>query len=370
MKFDAITIDTQVFYKNNAQLNSGIINQLKNQPVQVVFSDITLREIQKKRKEQAKSVITKLKDVVSNGKKSQQLPKSSIDTMNEILNQMSDPESHADSEIKQFVKDTNAIVISVDDVNLDSILNDYFGNRPPFNNKGKKSEFPDAIAFNSLKNWAEKNNKTIVVVSDDNDWKSMESLSANVVIENDLGDVLAKINSYSTKHLDEAKDIVEMLISDDVNTKKLKANFKHYVEAAINNVTYFDIEYSSGILAAPDSEYMMLNSYELLKDKNFDEVDITQISKNGFVIRVPISIKATLYVNMAFQIFDSIDKDYIPIGDTEVEKEVEFTAHALVHTDGRYENEIVDVELLGIPKAFNIGNVEFNPERELDDPDY
>jgi hypothetical protein len=74
-----------------------------------------------------------------------------------------------EKEIDRWHKDRRAIIVGAD-VNLRTILEDYFLRRPPFSDK-KKAEFPDAIVVSQLKQWCLENESSIYVASDDIDMK-------------------------------------------------------------------------------------------------------------------------------------------------------------------------------------------------------
>ncbi len=69
--------------------------------------------------------------------------------------------------------------LPISEVDLPSILDDYFAGRPPFGSGRKKSEFPDAVAASALRIWCEAHSQRMHIVSGDSDWES----TCEVVLE-------------------------------------------------------------------------------------------------------------------------------------------------------------------------------------------
>ncbi|MEZ0192009.1 PIN domain-containing protein [Ralstonia solanacearum] len=67
--------------------------------------------------------------------------------MEAALSSLPSPAEVAESEVRGFLIDTNAIVIEVDHTLVDRVLDLYFDRKPPFCTDGKRSEFPDAFAL-------------------------------------------------------------------------------------------------------------------------------------------------------------------------------------------------------------------------------
>ncbi len=62
----------------------------------------------------------------------------------------------------------SGVEFNVYGVDLEKVMDSYFSIAPPFEDtKKKKHEFPDAIVLRSLKAWAEANQQTVFVVSND-----------------------------------------------------------------------------------------------------------------------------------------------------------------------------------------------------------
>ncbi|MFH4307413.1 PIN domain-containing protein, partial [Acinetobacter baumannii] len=73
---------------------------------------------------------------------------------------------------------------------------------PPFGKEvKKKNEFPDAITLNAIEEWAKQNNKKVLAIACDNDWKSYCEKSENIEYNDDLATVLAYLNTVNAPYV-------------------------------------------------------------------------------------------------------------------------------------------------------------------------
>lgn len=101
--------------------------------------------------------------------------------------------------------------ISVPYVSAQEVFEDYFNANPPFSATGnKKAEFPDAFILKGIIEYCKNNiNSTVLVISDDTDWK--RTLEGNKQI--------VQVDSFEAamlllwEQLDDKSDLYQMLIS-------------------------------------------------------------------------------------------------------------------------------------------------------------
>lgn len=101
--------------------------------------------------------------------------------------------------------------ISVPYVSAQEVFDDYFNANPPFSATGsKKAEFPDAFILKGIIKYCKNNiNSTVLVISDDSDWKC--TLEGNTQI--------MQVDSFEAamlllwEQLDDKSDLYQMLIS-------------------------------------------------------------------------------------------------------------------------------------------------------------
>lgn len=369
MSFDALTIDTQVVYANSLELETGLVGQLdqfKDGLVEFLLTEINLREIHKALTEKAKISNDALSKAIRSGSLNGQFGEDQLDALKGVHEAMQLPNDHAKQQLADFLKNTGAEVVSAEQAQLKPILDKYFKNEPPFASKGKKNEFPDAIALLSLEDWAKKNGKKILAVSNDSDWKTFANQSQYLDVIDDLAKAMGLLNNLAAEMIPAAESVLSAIKNEEPETvSRLQINLEHAVESEFPYV-----DFDGPMPGENDGSSLTLVSYEVegLEDGS-TEIDIVRVGTNKFAFRVPVLITAHLYADISFSIRDSIDKDYVPMGSTSIEQETEFDAHMLLRCSFFLEDpddhnstvyEIEDVELLGVPDTIDVGYIEYS----------
>lgn len=379
MAYDAITIDTQTIYGNNNELKSGIVGQLyqyKDGQVRFILSEIVLREILKLRTNIAQGVLDKQKTALRDGGKSGLLNEAAQEAIKEIVDKLPTADDHARTELKAFMADCGGEVVPAKLALTEDVIKAYFRGDPPFSAKGKKNEFPDSIALLSLEAWAKENKKRILAVSRDGDWESFGNISQRIDVVKDLGDAMASLTKHAEAVLPHAVALVAEIRSEPLG--KTFTAFGNQLEYAVSDINPY-VDFDGPMLGEAEESYVTLADYELLPDGDEADIEIIRIGHESFVARVPVSIDAKITTHIQFAIYDSIDKDYVPMGSTEVETEETFSASVLIHVhafeveeDGVVETvwEIDNVELTDAPSDFDIGYVDYSLADEYDAEDW
>ncbi|PRY78253.1 hypothetical protein CLV80_104219 [Yoonia maritima] len=374
MKYDAITIDTQVVYSNDLEFDTGLVGQLdqfKDGLVQFLLSKITVREIHKPLTEKAKATQDALIKAIRAGRSNSQLSDQQCAELEAIRDGMLKPSEHAKNQLAEFTTNAGAEVVSADTVAVRSLLDRYFKNDAPFASKGKKNEFPDAIALLTLERWAIEKQKRILAVSNDGDWKSFAEQSEYIDVVDDLGKALEILNDLAEETVPLAKDVLGLVRAGDPDfTQYLTSRLEYAVES---ECPY--LEFDGPMPGEDEGASLSLVDFEIpgLEDESTN-IDIVRVGTQGFAFRVPVSITANVYGEISFSIRDSIDKDYISMGSTSVEQETEFDAFLLLEIshfqDDEDEKSVVyeleNVELLDAPSSVDVGYI----DHSLAEPDY
>lgn len=378
MSYDALTIDAQTFYENGRHLDRGLLAQLsqfRDGPIDFIVSTVVLHEIRKALQEKAQAPIEALTKAHRDGLANGQLAKEQAQSLKATLDEMASAKDHAEAQLKEFVEATGAEVITVDKVSLKEILASYFGKRPPFSTKGKKDEFPDAITLTSLEIWAKENKKKLLAVSKDGDWKAFAEHAEWIDCKEDLGDALATVVAATDAALAQARAILTAI--SGAGHSDMRASLDGEIERAVEYETPY-IEFDGPMQGEEDGVTLVLQSYDLSgADDDFADTEIVRMRADGFVMRTPVKIKATAHVSINFSVYDSIDKDYVPMGSKDVEADVEFDAYLLIdcaHEDDldadadiATQFEILNAELVGAPPSIDIGYVEYSFAEEDED---
>lgn len=377
MAYDALTIDTQTVYANGRHLDRGLVGQLdqyKDGLIQVILSEVVVREINSMLITKAKTTLDALEKAIREGFGNGQISEEQRATLEGLNKSISSPEDHAKKQLKSFFEATGAQVIPAEKASVNDVLGAYFKKRPPFSSQGKKDEFPDAISLMSLEAWAKENNKKILAVSNDGDWKSFAAQSDWIDCIDDLGAAMSALEAAAAAAEVEARALLSRVASGDL--PDLEVALSNGLNDALERESPY-VEFDGPMPGEDEGASLSLVDYEIAGiDEGTTEITIVRVRADGFVMRVPISIVANALVDISFSIYDSIDKDHVPMGSTSVEREIEFEAFALVDCY-RYEGEtedgakvleydIFETQLIGTPGHVDIGYVDYS----LADKDY
>lgn len=155
------------------------------------------------------------------------------------------------SYFENFIRDNNMIVLDSKDVDCNMILNNYFNQFPPFENKeSKKAEFPDAIMVEKLKSIFNEKNPIHIISSDKGFCKSFDNYKG-FSIYNSLGEFLDFVNEENPLY----KKITDKLSNLDTSILRSKI----IEEANVKNYLYTDSEYHSD-LEPIDSEIVDIDN--------------------------------------------------------------------------------------------------------------
>ena len=210
MDFDVVTLDTSIFEANGLDLKNGVLNAIKTftkNKIAVVLVDIIEQEVLHHLIDKTQGIQKSAYGKLNELKKHHLLSSSEADNLIRTLKQKNIP-NIVKYRWDIYKKLHKIDIITSKDISVSKLIEDYFAKKPPFSEK-KKAEFPDAIALNTLKNWAETHNKKILCFSQDPDWKSYIETVENLKYSDDINVFLGKLN----KDL-QLSDLVKFKIKD------------------------------------------------------------------------------------------------------------------------------------------------------------
>lgn len=267
------------------------------------------------------------------------------------------------------------IVEAQDYVLVGDLIQKYFNAEPPFSKTGKKkNEFPDAIALMSLETWANKEQTKIIVVTADNDWKSFCKGSEMLVAVDDFAGALGLFQrqnaddickylseKYEKGELDNVKEAISSALEYQMS------NLEIYPEAASS----FRYEYDSTEIILNRFEFQLFESPNLIfRPVNFDDEIL--------VVESRLSVDVNIEGSFSFYVYDSIDKDDVPLGSGSVNIQTNLDVDILVSFVGSFlgsldkfgaDVEVDDVEI-EIKKLDAVDFGEIEPDWMDEDYDY
>ncbi|SDM75933.1 hypothetical protein SAMN05192555_1194 [Franzmannia pantelleriensis] len=365
MDYGAITIDTSIFDEKGLGLESGILKtleQFNGRPSHLVLSEIVVREVHSHLRKKAADAREQVLKALRESKKHLSVSEDEVTLAREALVPELDDGEVAKQRLKAFVAATGAEIIpAAGKVDLGQIIGRYFQSEPPFAASGnKKNEFPDAIALLSLESWAKEHGCKILAVAKDADWKRFADESEYIDLLEDLAEAISKFQPPSDAiefcseisktlpqgHPDELLDLLHMYLSEAVGEMDL------YPEA--NSQFFYE----------PDFVEVSLEDFDFVTDKAGNALLQPVQGQDGLlIIEAKINITATASTTFSLSVRDSIDKDYVTIGDASASETIEFESEVLLtfegdFSQGEHEVELTGFELLSYPKEVDFGEIE------------
>lgn len=317
-----VTIDTNVFdaakydFSENSTL-SLLINYVQKGKIKIVLSDIVIREAKKHICEQASKlcgIARKLRTEALNESTENLIDYVGLHRLLEISNKKEIVDK-ATELFENFIKNINAEILSLDLINLDAILDDYFSINPPFESSEKKrKEFPDAFIANQIrKKFGE--DEMVAIISNDKGFKKACQYTPNHLFFDTLGDLYDKINKEEKIAYNETIDIIKDLqlsISSHI-LEHIKSN---------ENIDVRGLSYDKdGIESGFDYSEFYLDG---ISDTSFAIHSIDGITDTHSI--VTLSCKSNISVNCFYDDYenapwDSETKEYVFVETIEMREE-------------------------------------------------
>ena len=196
-----IFIDTVTYRENRLDWSGKILSTLKSLSragtLRLLVTEITKREVYKRIDEELDLALASIN---KNESVFRQLDLIAEKTRRDRTSS----QTVLRDQFENYLVEANAVNVPLD-ADPSSILEDYFNGTPPFGAGSKKAEFPDAFVIASLRNWCLKNNRTMYVVSKDQDMVDscvsggpllhLNTVGEAISLASALGDLQAKIVS-------------------------------------------------------------------------------------------------------------------------------------------------------------------------------
>ena len=214
----AVTIDTNIFDAAKFDLSDGsplrrLEKYVKNGQIKVVLSDIVVRESRRHIASQAEIVCSIMRTARANVLRESTEHLINTIGFNEVLtivNNKKELALRAEKMFDDFLCVINAEILGANLIDVGSILDDYFGTKPPFeNSEKKKSEFPDAFIAQQINKRFDKTEK-VVIVSNDKGFRRACKESENHFFFKSLRDLYDAINKEDAAY-NKTMDIIEEL---------------------------------------------------------------------------------------------------------------------------------------------------------------
>lgn len=365
MDYRAITIDTSIFDEKGLNLESGILKtleQFNGKPSYLVLSEIVLREVHAHLKKKAKEARSSLIKAIRESKVSLSATDDNAEAALNILVPSHDDSDVAKGRLEVFVKNTGAeIVPATGRVELDEVIKKYFNAEPPFEESGKKkNEFPDAIALMSLESWAKEQKTKVLAVSKDADWIRFAENSKHIDVVEDLAKAISTFQPQSSA-VDYCTTISKLLPKGQ--PEDLHQLIEEYLAEEVSEIDLYP-EADSQFFYEPDFVEVFLESFKFVaREDGSALLQPVQGQNNTLIVEAKFFVTASASTTFSLSVHDSIDKDYVSIGNSSASTELEFEAEVLLTFEGDFDKgieyvDLVNFELLSHPRDVDFGSIE------------
>ncbi len=287
-----IFLDTSIFESENFFKGRNLLHICelsKNELIEVKITDITYNEIINRIKENIQKSQASFKKAYSlingDGKLFKNIDEFLIYyNFPKIENE--DLLNRFKTKLDEFIKDNLIEIIDSNISNLKEVFENYFNVLPPFKEGKKKSEFPDAFTYSTIKEWSILNKTYSYFISIDGDFELLTTDNINCSYN------LTSIIDLITREIDEKHTEYIDTIFDKYTEKvifALEENFENNLMEAVYDEISNDPFYEEPEIDLPydinaQIKYVSLNelnintnfSYEIESEINF-AVDVEYI---------------------------------------------------------------------------------------------
>lgn len=358
-RLTVLSIDTSIFSQYQNGLEHGLLQRLAQfeaSDVDLVLSDVVVREVHRHMVESAVSGDKALRDAVKLSGAARNLDKAAREAIVAGVVLGETPEQCTDRRWADFKAGTGyKLAVTADLVSAGDLFSAYFEIKPPFENKEtKKFEFPDAMALHGLEAFAKHADKLMLVVSADGGWLEFCRQSAWLVYERELGAAMslfqkvpsvvcaALANQLVDGKVGHLHSAIERELTDFVDGMDIdpEASASYYYEHYVEEREYLGFKF-------PDGPTLKL------VDHDADE--------RLFVFETVVDVDISVSCTFVFQIRD--EGEYFTIGGTSATTTADQRTSLAITIcgDPNAEFDVVEVEVINYDSSVDFGHV---------DPDY
>ena len=292
-----VTIDTNIFDAAKYNLSDAstlriLENHVKSGKIKVVLSDIVVQESKRHIAARVKEVCGIVNIARNSALKVYNEHLISSIGMNEMFRIVESEDDIIAKEEKvfdDFLCAIDAEILGTDLIDINSVLSDYFGAKPPFEESGKKkSEFPDAFIAQQIRNRFGET-ETVIIVSNDKGFIRACQESENHLFFSSLGKLYNAISKEDAAYDDTIAVIKELQL-------RISAAVKEYIKGN-ENIDVHGLSYDKdGIESGYDYSEVYLHS---ISDVTFSVRSVDEISEN--ISLVTLSCKADISADCYYE---------------------------------------------------------------------
>lgn len=351
-----LSIDTSIFRQYRNGLEHGLLQRLSQfeaSDVDLVLSDVVVREVYRHMVEAAVSGDKALKDAVKLSGAARNLDKAAREAIFVSVTSGETPEQCVTRRWTDFQARIGCKqVFTADLVSAGDLFSAYFEVKPPFENKeSKKFEFPDAMALQGLETFAKRTGKLMLVVSADGGWLDFCKQSDWLVHERELGAAMSLFQKVPS--------VVCAALSNQVADGKVGHLHSTIENELISFVDGMEIypEASAAFRYEPEVEEKKYQGFEFRDGPTFKLIDHDEADK-VFVFETVVDVNICVSCSFSFHVRD--EGEYISIGGAYATTDAtqRMSLVVTIYGDPMAEFDVVEVEVLDHDTWVDFGYVE------------
>lgn len=361
-EYSAILVDTSIYDKFGLKLDQGYfasLKQFKNTPIVYLVPDVIASEVTSHIEEKVKNTQSALEKALKDSEVHKCLDKEICEQIGALFANKENPIDIATSQFDAYSDLVGATRIDCDDhVSISNVLEQYFAKKPPFGKGKKKNEFPDAIILMAAEAWAKANNKQVIAIAKDGDWKNFCETSENIDYREELPEVFQLLEQNNAQY-PYFKSLIKAL--EEEQAEGFLSEIETHLSSLLNGI-------------APDQ---MANSFQYweadgcngwMTDFSLTSSEITVIDVEGTsaIFEVSASIDIEVEGEFSLYAYDTIDGDHVYVGGVISVAEHTFESKLLVTVEGDLNAGIEDLFIKQVEIVNQVSSVDFG----FLEPDY
>ncbi len=353
----AISIDTSIFDGHGLRLKSGwlkLLEQFSKNPGTLLITDVVRSEVHK----HLTKKMLEARDSLSGARQAMEEHWDvAVDVPDgfEAASTENVP-NQAASRLDDFLSRCKALVLKAEGlVSVERLMSDYFAAKAPFENSGaKKSEFPDAVALNTLDAWSRQTGRYVLLVSGDRGWKSFADASDRLCCVESLE---TAINVFQQRDASRA----EML-------QKLVSFFREERWSAMDELAGQVSELNWGV-EAPSWHSYEVNFDLSVSQIKFTEDDLAESLHAVDLADDKLTVAANLEVTLDVEADFSFELEGVSLGGASVSEKATKEVTALLTFDMRNPAEPELVEADWPRRHMMLQLQQVDPDYSAEDPE-
>jgi PIN domain len=353
VKYDAVTLDTNIFDQSRLNLERGILAQFEQfaeGSAKFVLSEIVQWELFRHLKSDADLAKQQLETAVRRSGLAELFNEKTLASLRTLTSGVLNASDVANRRLMNWMARSGCEIVGASGANIERLITMYFAPEAPFE-EGKKHEFPDAIALITLEDWARINGKKLLAITRDKGWIAFCEKSEWIDTEPDVSNALQRFQA----HTESARRLVASLLSSIAAGERqdVKNELEERLASEIVEIEPV-IEAGSDFYWSADSFHNRMEHISLLTSS--DSFKIIQTRKDGVVARITLKIIAR--VDVKFNYFaDANHAHKIAENDESIETEFRASVLVTIQGDAAHDCTLADLELDDASIELDFGDI-------------